>query len=45
MNQKMEEDNKNLLLQIQSLINSNQDLLKKILNNKDHFSEEEKSYL
>lgn len=45
MNQKMEEDNKNLLMQIQSLLNSNQELLSQILNSKEHFAEEEKSYL
>jgi len=45
MNQKMDEDNKNLLMQLQSLINSNQDLLSQILNSKEHFAEEEKSYL
>ncbi|XP_021348797.1 girdin-like isoform X2 [Mizuhopecten yessoensis] len=45
MNQKMEEDNKNLLMQIQSLLNSNHELLSQILNSKEHFAEEEKSYL
>ncbi|XP_062573804.1 girdin-like isoform X4 [Saccostrea cucullata] len=45
VNQKMEEDNKNLLMQIQTLLNSNQDLLSQILDSKEHFNEEEKSYL
>lgn len=45
VNQKMEEDNKNLLMQIQALLNSNQDLLSQILNSKEQFNEEEKSYL
>ncbi|KAK3093661.1 hypothetical protein FSP39_018593 [Pinctada imbricata] len=45
INQMMEEDNNNLLLQVKALINTNKDLLDKIINNKEHFSEEEKSYL
>nr|XP_022333848.1 girdin-like isoform X3 [Crassostrea virginica] len=45
VNQKMEEDNKNLLMQIQALLNSNQDLLSQILDSKEQFNEEEKSYL
>ncbi|KAL5009181.1 hypothetical protein ScPMuIL_014762 [Solemya velum] len=45
VNQKMEDDNKNLLLQLQSLLNNNQELLTQLLDGKDHFAVEEKSYL
>jgi hypothetical protein len=41
----MEDDNKNLLMQVQSLLNSNSDLLTQILNSKDTHAEEQKSYL
>ncbi|XP_076099398.1 girdin-like isoform X3 [Mytilus galloprovincialis] len=44
-NQKMEDDNKNLLMQVQALLNTNSDLLTQILNSKDTIAEEQKSYL
>ncbi|XP_052106053.1 girdin-like isoform X7 [Mytilus californianus] len=44
-NQKMEDDNKNLLMQVQALLNTNSELLTQILNSKDTIAEEQKSYL
>lgn len=45
MQLRLEEENHALMIQLQALMNQNQDLLTKILNSKDHFAEEQKSYL
>ena len=45
VNERLENENQALLLQIQQLLNQNHDLLTNALNSKDHFAEEEKQYL
>ncbi|CAL1530395.1 unnamed protein product [Lymnaea stagnalis] len=45
INERIENENQALLMQIQQLLNQNHDLLTKALNSKDHFAEEEKAYL
>ena len=45
VNERLENENQTLLLQIQQLLNQNHDLLTTALNSKDHFAEEEKQYL
>ncbi|RUS91281.1 hypothetical protein EGW08_000993, partial [Elysia chlorotica] len=45
INERIENENQALLMQIKQLLNQNQDLLTQALNSKDHFAEEEKAYL
>ena len=44
MNQKMEEENNQLLYQMKTLINQNQELLTEALNSKDQHAETTKAY-
>lgn len=44
MNQKMEEENNQLLYQMKTLINQNQELLSEALNSKDQHAETAKAY-
>ena len=44
-NFKLDEERGMLMLQLQSLMNQNQDLLTQIINSKDQFAEEQKTYL
>ena len=45
INERIENENQALLMQIKQLLNQNHDLLTQALNSKDHFAEEEKAYL
>lgn len=42
---RLEDENHSLMIQLQSFMSQNQNLLTQILNSKDHYAEEEKSYL
>ncbi|XP_041353536.1 girdin-like isoform X2 [Gigantopelta aegis] len=45
VNQRLDEENRALLMQVQQLLNQNQDLLMQALENKDQYVEEQKSYI
>ena len=45
MNEKLEDDNRNLMMQLQALLNQNHELLTGCLDSKDQLAEEQKAYM
>lgn len=45
VNERLENENQTLLMQIKQLLNQNQELLTQALNSKDQYAEEAKSYM
>ena len=45
LNNKLEDENRTLMMQLQALLTQNQELLTQSLDSKDHFHEEQRGYL
>ena len=45
LNEKLEDDNRNLMMQLQALLTQNQELLTGCLDSKDQLAEEQKAYM